>query len=94
MFDIATYSKNIRRDNTSSLVAEYNNVRYYTKNIKKYQQIQDVDTSGKVNSMDIEEATVEFQHPCIDRALAAASGGEQKAPQADPSGDGSGTATA
>lgn len=37
----------------------------------------------QVNSTDIEEATVEFQHPCIDRALAAASGGEQtKAPQA------------
>ena len=36
----------------------------------------------QVNSTDIEEATVEFQHPCIDRALAAASGGEQtKAPQ-------------
>ena len=33
--------------------------------------------------MDIEEATVEFQHPCIDRALAAESGGEKtKTPQA------------
>lgn len=35
--------------------------------------------------MDIEEATVEFQHPCIDRALAAESGGEKsKTPQARP----------
>ncbi|CAL1154833.1 unnamed protein product, partial [Cladocopium goreaui] len=40
------------------------------------------ESKSEVNSTDIEEATVEFQHPCIDRALAAASGGEQtKAPQ-------------
>lgn len=29
--------------------------------------------------MDIEEATVEFRHPCIDRALASSAGGEQSA---------------
>eukprot|EP00434_Breviolum_minutum_P031983 symbB.v1.2.028284.t1/scaffold2987.1/size129848/6 len=40
------------------------------------------ESKSEVNSMDIEEATVEFQHPCIDRALAAESGGEKsKTPQ-------------
>lgn len=39
------------------------------------------ESKSEVNSTDIEEATVEFQHPCIDRALAAAGGEQTKAPQ-------------
>ncbi|CAK9039690.1 unnamed protein product [Durusdinium trenchii] len=37
------------------------------------------ESKSEVNSMDIEEATVEFRHPCIDRALASSAGGEQSA---------------